>query len=274
MQTNYPIFNYTDHDAENELARFVRIDNPESYPFDQHHAHEYNEVMVFVKGGGRHIIDFKEHTIENASIHLLAKGSLHWLERNANSMGFAIVYKEQYLWKMQMMNADVDYNAIFSTSAVINLNTEQQNDFQFIFQEMLHHQHNAAYRLNLIAVFLTKIALQALHQPPPSIPKPSVLIYKLVEVIEEHYLQNLSNDAYAKMLHTNTSSLMHQVKRNTGKTLFKLVQERKLLEAKKLIVQTNDSLAQIAYHLNFREPAHFTNWFKKLSGQTPQQFRN
>lgn len=274
MQTNYPSFNYTDSDVNEELARFVRLDNPESYPFDQHHTHEYNEVMVFVKGGGKHIIDFKEHNIEDCSIHLLAKGSLHWLERNTESMGFAIVYKEQYLWKMQMMNPEVDYNSIFCHSAVINLDYLQQQDFHFLLQEMLNHKDTAAYRLNLIAVFLTKIAVQAMNQPPSNIPKPSALIYRLMEVIEVNYLQNLTNDQYAKILHTNVSSLLYQVNQNTGKSLFKLVQERKLLEAKKLIVQTDNSLAQIAYHLNFKEPAHFSNWFKKLSGQTPQQFRN
>lgn len=158
MTSNYPIYKYDNNDAAQHLAHYVRLDNPNSYPFDNFHAHEYNEIMIFIKGGGKHNINFNTHTIEDNAIHLVAADDIHWVERSMQSTGFAIVYKDQFLQKLQLVNPSFDYAAIFDHSRILNLNESEIKAFEFIFNEMLNNNAATAYMLQVIGTFMIKVA--------------------------------------------------------------------------------------------------------------------
>jgi AraC family transcriptional activator of pobA len=68
-------------------------------------------------------------------------------------------------------------------------------------------------------------------------------------------------------------TLDEALKQATGRTAHALVHEHLLRMAQALLVQTSLSIKEIAYQLEFNEPAHFTNFFKKYTQQTPLQFR-
>jgi len=64
------------------------------------------------------------------------------------------------------------------------------------------------------------------------------------------------------------------VKKQTGKSPSQLIADRVILEAKRLLVHTTDSVKEIAYLLNFNEATYFYRFFKKYTGQTPEHFRD
>ncbi|GAA4271199.1 AraC family transcriptional regulator [Aquimarina gracilis] len=63
------------------------------------------------------------------------------------------------------------------------------------------------------------------------------------------------------------------VKQITGKTAKDIIQQRVFLESKTMLSFTSLDIAEIAFQLNFQEPTHFTRFFKKYSGVTPNKFR-
>jgi AraC-like DNA-binding protein len=52
-----------------------------------------------------------------------------------------------------------------------------------------------------------------------------------------------------------------------------LIRERVLLEAKRLLANSDLMISQIAETLNFEDNAYFTRFFKKYLGTTPEGFR-
>jgi AraC family transcriptional activator of pobA len=78
---------------------------------------------------------------------------------------------------------------------------------------------------------------------------------------------------YARELNVSVRTLDEALKQATGRTAHALVHEHLLRTAKALLVQNRLSIKEIAYQLEFNEPAHFTNFFKKHTQQTPFQFR-
>jgi AraC family transcriptional activator of pobA len=78
---------------------------------------------------------------------------------------------------------------------------------------------------------------------------------------------------YARELGVPMRALDEAIRRVTGRTAHALLHDHLLLTAKALLVQTSLSIKEIAYQLDFNEPAHFTNFFKKYTRQTPAQFR-
>lgn len=79
---------------------------------------------------------------------------------------------------------------------------------------------------------------------------------------------------YAEKLNVHPNHLNAVVKRISGSTAAQMIQHQVITHAKSLLLQTDLSIKEIAYRLQFSEPTHFNAFFKKLSKQTPQQFRD
>ncbi|NQD72297.1 AraC family transcriptional regulator, partial [Sphingobacterium shayense] len=62
-------------------------------------------------------------------------------------------------------------------------------------------------------------------------------------------------------------------KEQLGYSAGELIRNRVLLEAKRLLVMKNFSIAEIAYELNFSDASYFTKFFKKAVGCTPEEFK-
>jgi AraC-like DNA-binding protein len=58
-----------------------------------------------------------------------------------------------------------------------------------------------------------------------------------------------------------------------GKTAGEVIRDRKLLEAKRMLVNLDLNVSEIAYQLNFSDSSHFSKFFKKHTGRSPEEFR-
>ena len=58
-----------------------------------------------------------------------------------------------------------------------------------------------------------------------------------------------------------------------AKTSTQVIKERLALEIKKELLYTSKTIAEIAYDYNFSDPPNFSRFFKQITSQTPQQFR-
>jgi AraC-like DNA-binding protein len=88
---------------------------------------------------------------------------------------------------------------------------------------------------------------------------------------ENHYPHSV--EFYADKLALHPNHLNAIVKRVTGKTALQLIQAHIITLAKSALSQTGLSIKEVAYGLYFKEPTHFSSFFKKLTKQTPAQFR-
>lgn len=268
---HYPLYNFTDIEVKEDIARFVRLDNPNGYPFDSFHAHAYNEIMVFIKGGGNHNINFSNHKIKDNSLHLLAANDLHWVERSMHSSGFAIVFKEQYLHKLQAFQPDIDFHKVFEYSQVINLNTDEARNFSFIFKELLNQQEQSIYLLQLIGAFITKLALLDKQYIRVDKIHDSILI-ELTRLIEKNYRQHFTVSDYAQALNVSAKTLQNRIKKCSSRTVKQLQDDRLLKEAKRLIYTSKHNITEVSFELGFKELSHFTKWFKNHTGKTPTDY--
>lgn len=93
------------------------------------------------------------------------------------------------------------------------------------------------------------------------------------KLIEEHFAEIKSMSKYAELMIIPPKRLLSVVSKTTGKTPKQLLNERILLEAKRLLVYCSWSIKEIGYHLGFKEETNFTKFFKQQTGKTPLEFR-
>ncbi len=92
-------------------------------------------------------------------------------------------------------------------------------------------------------------------------------------LLEIHFKKEKGISFYADKLFVSAKVLTNTTQLMLGKTPKQLIDERVLLEAKRLLVHSNNSVKTIGFNLGFDEPTNFNKFFKKHSGQTPAAFR-
>lgn len=77
----------------------------------------------------------------------------------------------------------------------------------------------------------------------------------------------------ADKLHFSTNYFNDLIRQSTGLSALKLMHRRMLDIAKAKLSVPSKRMGEIAGELGFQQPQNFSNWFKKMEGCTPQQYR-
>jgi AraC-like DNA-binding protein len=93
------------------------------------------------------------------------------------------------------------------------------------------------------------------------------------EIMETNFAYNLSIEAYARLTNRSISSFKRDFQTIYKTTPGRWLIEKKLALAKKLLLQTSDSITSVAFESGFENAAHFCRLFKQKTGITPMAFR-
>ena len=99
------------------------------------------------------------------------------------------------------------------------------------------------------------------------------LVARFRKSIEEHLRLHRSVSVYASELGVSESRLRRACLTVTGQTAVAVIQTRMLVEAERLLRYTTMTIAQVAYHLGFEDPAYFSRFFTRHTGLSPRRFR-
>ncbi|TPN82856.1 helix-turn-helix domain-containing protein [Aquimarina algicola] len=99
------------------------------------------------------------------------------------------------------------------------------------------------------------------------------LILKFKGLLETYFVQERSPSFYSGQLAMTNSTFSKKIKAQFGRTPTQLIQERVVLEAKKLLHLTHKSIKEVAFELNFDDEFYFSKYFKKEVGLSPSHFR-
>ncbi|WP_114750642.1 AraC family transcriptional regulator [Pleomorphovibrio marinus] len=110
--------------------------------------------------------------------------------------------------------------------------------------------------------------------PRPISNRREYLFFEFTKLLNLYYGSEHSVRFYADQLHITPGYLGELVKAKTGVSPLVLIHKKILMEAKALLKNTDESIEQVSYLLNFNELAGFSRFFKKLTGISPAEFRD
>lgn len=97
---------------------------------------------------------------------------------------------------------------------------------------------------------------------------------QFLALVQENFRKERFLDFYANKLEITPKHLSRTIKKQTGQTAVEWIERYVILEAKVLLKSSNLNIQQIADELNFPSQSFFGKYFKKLTGQSPKEFRN
>ena len=92
-------------------------------------------------------------------------------------------------------------------------------------------------------------------------------------MIEERYRLGLSIESYADALRVSMARLRNACLKISQVAPNQMVQDRIMLEAKRLLLYSNMTVAEAGFYLGFQDPAYFSRFFSKACGESPRAFR-
>ena len=124
----------------------------------------------------------------------------------------------------------------------------------------------------LLKVFLLKlIQLKEEHFTRQDINEKR--IYEFMLLLEMNYLKERTAEFYADKLGISAKRLNQILKEKLDKTAVQLIHDRVVLEAKRQIIHSENTIKEIAFNLGFKDSSYFSRFFKQLTRQTPQEFQ-
>ncbi|MDI1234920.1 MAG: helix-turn-helix domain-containing protein [bacterium] len=271
MKSDLPIHSFKEMGIEEVMASILHWSEPPKYNMDEIHSHDFYQLLVYRKGGGHHIIDYKKEEIIKQSIHLVARGSAHLSQRTKRSDGFTIAFSNLYLAQLQQFDTSINYQNFYDQSAVFNFNEKEFKELNILFDELLKNEQNRSYFLNILASILSKIIL--LNKKAIAIPKSDPIVPAFMEFLNGHFLDKNVIDLFLDKYTLSKVVFNRKLKQVTNATAIQLIKEKTHLEAKKLLFISDLSIKEIAYKLQFDDESYFGKLFKQIEGISPNEFR-
>lgn len=99
-----------------------------------------------------------------------------------------------------------------------------------------------------------------------------MLMPAILQYLTDNY-NDITLDKLAEKFHYDSAYLSRFIKALTGKNYTTIITELRIKEAKKLLKETDLSIAKIASQIGYNSTDHFTYSFKRCCGLTPVKFR-
>ncbi len=124
---------------------------------------------------------------------------------------------------------------------------------------------------HLVSVLVLRLGAVLGEQRPEA--TPTTAFVRFHDAVERDFATTRRVDEYAAALGYNPRTLTRATMAAAGVTAKKYIDDRVLLEAKRLLAHDTDSAAAVARTLGFADPSDFTKFFRVRTGTTPAAFR-
>jgi len=250
------------------------------------HLHDFYSIFWIESGEAIHATEFVEYSLKADTILFVPPGLKHRMYLDQSVGGTYILFNEDFIRYNRKNHIPLKEYRLFNNSefkSLITVLPEMREKLRsitsFIFEEVQKSDdYSQDIVLNLLHLFLLESRRifdqqnQEIKEKDPD-STPDTTIIKFKQLIEENFTTEKNVSNYADMLNINASCLNELAKRTTGITAGELIRNRVTDEIKKLLYSSNISGKEIAFQLGFEDPAYFSRFFRKNTGQTLKEFR-
>jgi len=225
---------------------FIEID------FQTHHIHA--PAVIFIHPHQVHrVIAFEDATIST------------WIitEENLRPEYLSLL---EGLAPVKVLPVTPETLAVFTETAALCMKLSEKKT-GVLYHSILKESVNT-----LVALIISHYL--ALSKPSDNYTRSEDITREFKTALEKNHKSTKNPSAYAARLNISSSYLNECVKATTGKSVSSHIQQRVVLEAKRLLYHSGKSVKEIAGELGYDDYSYFTRLFTKVVGMTPIGFRD
>lgn len=242
-------------------------------------AHKHDQlaqVTYWFRGRGSYFIEDRVLDFSAPAVSFVPSGIVH---------GFSVEPQESDAFVISiadgLMLSARERTALAIDAPIMVAGTRDDRQWQRLSQlmEMIAEEYGTgafatqSMMASLASAILTQIARLASLAPSPAQLPGRILATQLRHMIDAHFRENWSVWHYTDALATTPHLLAKASNAAFGMPVKELISERRLLEAKRLLLFTVRSLEDIAYEIGLRDAAYFSRFFRLRTGIAPSDWR-
>lgn len=240
------------------------------------HLHDFEEIILVTAGSLEHYIDFKSEVVSSPAICYVSMNKMHKLVPHADLRGWVINFKPEFIH-----NSNLSFYANFFVSAYLPLPSGTCLDRYsalcgIIRNEYLQEQADLTTIRHLTEGLLSMIEAERKRSLPIETVAKSAQITafsNFLRILEENFRRSEGVSFYAGKLNMSERNLNLICKNNFQKSVTEIIETRKLIEAKRLLINSDKTVSEIGFELGYNEKSYFTRVFHAKTGITPSRFR-
>jgi len=285
MQNTFPVYDIcklSDFQQEDLLisrfAAYLQKHKDLYFP----HKHTFYHLVLFTKGAGTHAIDFKTFDVTPNQIYFMIPGQVHSWNFEGEVDGYVIHFSSSFFESFLLKNEYLDQFPFFSgviEDAVIQIDPSIQQKIIGLFEDIITESEITdrmsldLIRSLLLQVFILLSRTTTGQKEKQALPYNYTLLKTFQKLIDKNFATLKLPRDYAELMYITPNHLNALCNDLLGISAGEVIRNRVLLEAKRLLINLDLTIAEIGYQLNFNDNSYFTKFFKKYTGSTPEEFR-
>ncbi|MGB3587659.1 MAG: AraC family transcriptional regulator [Tunicatimonas sp.] len=249
---------------------------------DQPHRHFYYTILWPFNATGTHMIDFVNYEIKPDHIFFISPGQVHQVRTNAQPTGVVLLFTPDFLQMNGIREEFIDQLKIFRTceeNPPLAVSKPLRGTLQLYVEQMQQAQQLLDYRYEALGAWL-KLFLIACNNAcdlaladPQQLQAGQTILRQFKQLVESHITEWHKVNEYAEQLFITPNHLNDVVRSLLGQTAKEYIQRRLTLEAKRRAAFEAITTKELAHNLGFRDPSHFTKFFRAQTGQSLSEFK-
>ncbi len=247
-------------------------------PNEPHH-HDFEELILGAAGTLEHFIDFRSESIDAPFVSFVTKGKVHRVRPAAKDgqcdmtvIRFRSEFIPETIFQLYSLFHDQAQLQMREGRCFTRLTTVAD----MIVEEMARPEPDLSVVRQLLGTLFTLIRSEHRAQHPDAAAPTgghNETFHNFLRVLEENFRQPHDVEFYASQLFMSVRNLNLITQSILQQSVSRIIETRKLIEAKNLLIATDKPISEIGFELGYEEKAYFTRVFKKNTGQTPTEFR-
>lgn len=253
--------------------------------YDTYHTHEELQIMLVVKGHGSAYIGDKILQFKEGDIYLLGKNLPHVFKDKLSGQDLGIESISIFFLQDFMGTGFLELPESRLLGALLeesNRGIQVKGKLQERITESIWQIHNSEglKRLLILVDMLELLAqsedLSFISSPGYHKPKRSVDGRKINDVFDfmlANYSREIRLEEIAEIAHMSSTAFCRYFKQHTRKTYSRFLNEIRVGQACKMLVDDKLSISNICYSSGFNNISNFNRQFKKITGFTPSVYQ-
>jgi AraC family transcriptional activator of pobA len=255
------------------------------------HTHDFLALMYFEKGGGSLRLGEREWQIEAGDAYVIAPGEVvgSWADTGGSrrAEGWTVSFPPEVLgegapgaflsWRAHPLLFPFVGGAAGGAQR-LRVPTEERPSWtgRFSALDAELRGRRDGYReavLSHLTLLLVEVSRLAADVVGDLRLKDEPLLARVFGFVEEHYGEPISLKDVARAVGLTPGHLTTVVGRKTGRTVLEWIVERRMAEARRLLVETDLSVEEVGRRVGYGDPGYFARAFRRAHGATPLGWR-
>ena len=246
------------------------------------HRHSFYEILYVKEGKGTHVIDFEPYQIQPPSLYFISPGQVHFWQQDKPIDGRIILFTGDFLFLTppnKSVLSELEFFHSLERHPHLLIQEDQMAMIPQLFENLeKEYKSTGIGKASVLRAYLHILLIniqrfyEEVHRYNVS-NNASALVRRFKRLVSENCIGWRSIEAYSGRLGVTAGHLRDTVKAATGVTPGQIIRQTLALEAKRLLIHTDLTVAEIAYSLSFEDPSYFGRFFRREAGISPRLFR-